>query len=263
MSLRNNMAPGDLARVYAKRKGWILRHRSIMVEGDIDVKYLELASRLYKEVTSYELIGQDLSIFACGSGPEGGTSCIFEQFPILVKIIKADPDHNGKNLFRCIALIDKDIAGKKLCEKLVKHHRDLKTNREIFLLQYVFPRTTSEPNALTSQIKKANSLWDKLDCEMEDLLGNNFIEVFLLENPNALVKEPNEKSGIRHYEWNGSAKDKLCKTAISQANIDDVKNLVELLKSFRFYLGLPVDGVKKEHRTNHFSRPAKPESLGT
>jgi hypothetical protein len=127
---------------------------------------------------------------------------------------------------------------------LTQQYRQLKTNRDVFLLHRIFPRTTSEPKALTSQIKKHNECWKGLNCEIEDLLGNDLIDLFLEKYPDALRMPPLELNGRRHYELTDTGKWRLEKFANTNADFNEVINLVEILKSLRFYLGLPADGVK-------------------
>jgi hypothetical protein len=236
------MKPGDLAREYAARNGWSLLSRNVMVEGETDVGYLNLAAELYRREKNLELLGNDLSIFACGSGNLGGTYGIYEQLPPLLNIIRSDPDPNGKMLFRVIALVDNDKPGRSLQCSIIKQYRNIRANRDIFCLNYIFPRTATEPNALTSQITKYNTEWKGLDCEIEDLIGNELIELFIEESPNSLLKGPFERHNKKHYEWTNDGKARLFQFVNSMADFNSVQGLIELLKSLRFYLGLPADG---------------------
>jgi hypothetical protein len=237
------MRPGELAKEYAKRMNWTLRPRNVMVEGESDVSYFIVANELYKENEKLDLLGNDISLFACGTGDSGGTVGMFEQLPPLLKIIRSDPDPTGKILFRVVALIDNDHAGRGLKNGLIQQYREIKTNRDIFILNRVFPRTTSEPRALTSQIEKYNISWKGLDCEIEDLIGPGIIECFLEENLDALRKPPIKIDNGYHYEWNESAKPNLCRFTQRYALLDDVSMIIEVLKSLRFYLGLPPAGI--------------------
>ncbi|MDD2467978.1 MAG: hypothetical protein PHI97_28705 [Desulfobulbus sp.] len=237
------MRPGDLAIEYAKRMEWTLRPRNIMVEGDSDVRFFLLANKLYELETKHNLLGEDISLFACGYGDSGGTYGMFEQLPPLLNIIRSDPDKNGKVLFRVIALVDNDYAGRILHRGLTQQYRQLKTFRDIFTLNRILPRTTSEPNALAKQIEKHNKDWKGLDCEIEDLLGDELVELFLDENPNAFKSKPVELNGRCHYEWTDNAKGKLYNFTKEYASLNDIVKLVEILKSLRFYLGLPADGI--------------------
>jgi hypothetical protein len=238
------MRPGDLAIEYAKRMNWILKPRNIMVEGDSDVCFFLLANKLYKKKTKLDLLGNDISLFACGSGDSGGTKGIFEQFPPLLKIIQSDPNpNNGKVLFRVIALIDNDDAGRRLHKGLTQQYRQLKTNRDVFILHHIFPRSSSEADTLTKQIEKHNKDWKGLDCEIEDLLNVDLIKLFVEEIPGSLRKNPDEINGRYHYEWADHAKGRIYKFAEQYADYNDLKDLIETIKSLRFYLGLPEDGI--------------------
>lgn len=237
------MRPGDLAIEFAKRKNWKLRPRNIMVEGDSDVRFFSLANKLYKQETELNLLGGDISLFACGFGDSGGTPGMLEQLPPLLNIIRADPDQNGKILYRVIALVDNDHPGRSLIRGLTQQYRQLRAFRDIFILNRIFPRTASEPNALTSQIEKYNEDWKGLDCEIEDLLGQDLIELFLEENPNSLRRDPIVMNGRCHYEWTDNAKGKIFNFTKQYASLNDITELVEILKSLRFYLGLPAEGI--------------------
>lgn len=239
------LKPGDLARGHARKKGWELKQRNLMVEGDSDVRYFELAGNLYKDKTGLSLIGSDFNIFSAGPGNLGGTAGVINEFYTLYNIIRTDCDQNGKVLFRVVALLDNDKAGRNCHRGLLQQHRLLKNNRDIFLLNRVLPKTTSEPKALTSQIEKCNSNWKSIDCEIEDLFGESLIDCFLDDNRGELVKSMQTAGQHRHYEWtpNANAKGKLSRFVKEYAVLEDLTDLVEILKSFRFYLGLPIDGT--------------------
>jgi len=234
---------GDNARWYANRKGWTLLRRNVMVEGDRDVRYFKRAACLYFHNSGKSLLGRDLSILAAGSGDRGGTAGIYEEFPTLVKIIQTDCDLQGKALFRVVALLDNDRAGNSLVKALLSQYRSMKKNRDLFLLNRVFPRNSSEPGILSRQIEIANSAWKGLDCEIEDLLGTELIDGFLSGMTNALARPPAEAGSYRHYEWRDIAKGHLALYAKENAMLRDVTSIVEILKSLRFYLGLNPEGV--------------------
>ncbi len=236
--------PGDMAHEYARRNGWTVKKRNLMVEGDSDVRYFELAGRLYKEKTGLNIIGADFSIFSAGTGDSGGTRGLFEEFPTFRKIIKNDCDPNGTVPFRVVALVDNDAAGRSCYQSLLQQYRWLRENRDIFILHHIFPRTTSEPKALTSQLAKHNAGWKGSDCEIEDLLDENFIACFLEDEPDALAKPKKVAGPHCHYEWRLEAKGKLFQFVKKHSMLEDLTSLVDVLKSFRFYLGLPVEGVQ-------------------
>jgi hypothetical protein len=238
---RNN--PGAIALAYAKLKGWDLKKRNIMLEGDSDVSYFELASKLHYKDTGLRLIGEDLSIFCPGTGDQGGTRGLFEQYPPLIEIIRADTDQNGKTLFRIIVLIDNDLMGRTLHRNLLHQYRQLRNNGHVFLLQRVFPRTTSESDSLTKQIETHNYAWKGINTEIEDLIDKGLIEAFIDEFPNSISKPHIEMGGQHHYEFTTQAKSNLMRFVRAYATQSDIAALVDVIKSLRFYLGLPVNGV--------------------
>ena len=234
---------GDSVRWYADKKAWRLLRKNVMVEGDRDVRYFELADRLYWEKYRRRLIGEDLSILSAGTGDHGGTDGVFEEFPTLVKLIQTDCDNQGKTLFRVVALLDNDRAGRSLAEVLVQRYRGMRHCRDVFLLNRALPRTSSEPTVLFKQIKSANSAWKSIDCEIEDLVGAGLLDAFISEMPNALARQTTEAGGYRHYEWHDNAKSRLVLFTKEHAMIEDVGGIIETLKSIRFYLALDPDGA--------------------
>lgn len=214
-----------------------------MVEGDSDVRYFELASKLYRQATTLQLLSKDLAIISAGTGDVGGTLGIYEEFPPLFKMIQADADSQSKPLFRLTCLFDNDIAGRQAARTLLHQYRSLRECRDVFLLSRSMPVSTSEPTVLTKTIASANQNWKDLDCEIEDLLDDNFIQAFLSENPLALKRNLIEQGGKTHYEFKDSMKGRLWLFANENCTLSDVTSIVETLKSLRFYLGLPPNGV--------------------
>jgi hypothetical protein len=235
--------PGDHARWYANQKGWKLLRRNMMVEGNFDVGYFELASRLYFNAHRLHLVGNDLSVFSPGTGDRGGTSGVFEEFPPLWKIIQTDCDSQGKLALRIIALLDNDHAGRSLHRALLQQYRQMKENRDVFLLQRNFPRSTAAPSTLSHQIETHDMQLKGLYCEIEDLLSNNLIDAFISDTPNALQRPTQEVAGFRHHEWTPHAKDQLSQFVKKYAILEDMEGIIEVLKAIRFYLALDPNGV--------------------
>lgn len=237
------VSPGDHAHWYAKQKGWKLLRRNMMVEGNTDVRYFELASRLYLEAHRAHLVGHDFSIFSPGTGDQGGTRGVLEEFPPLWKIIQTDCDSQGKLVLRAVTLLDNDFAGRSLHKALLQQYRQMKENRDVFLLQRFFPRTTTEPSTLSHQIETHNSQSKGLDCEIEDLLGESLLEAFISDTPNAFERPVKEIAGLRHYEWTPHAKGQLFQFVKEYATLEDMEGITNVLKAIRFYLALNPNGV--------------------
>jgi hypothetical protein len=212
-----------------------------MVEGNKDVRYFMLASRLHQAATGRVLVDNDLSIFAAGSGEHGGVAGICEHFPPLRRIIDSDMNEQGKAMFRVITLLDDDHAGRRGAAELERDPR-LTINRDVFLLKRVYPRRSSEPGIVAKHITEANKPWDSLDCTIEDLISASFLEAFIAENPNAIASSPLVVNGETHYPLTPHGKDALGEFVKSNAMLTDLERLVETLKSLRHYLGLPTEG---------------------
>ena len=64
--------PGEHVRWYANRCGWSLGRRNIILEGNTDVRYFELAANMYREEVGRELLGRELTLLSAGSGKGRG-----------------------------------------------------------------------------------------------------------------------------------------------------------------------------------------------
>lgn len=239
----SRFSPGDLAREFARKQGWMLSKRNIMVEGDKDVRYFQQASRLHFDRTGLRLIGLDLAIFAPGSGDRGGVPGMCEMFPILRQIIDSDLGQNSKPIFRVVALLDNDEAGTRGAQELLRRNRAYRLNRDVYLLQRTFPRRSSEPSIVAKHIEDANSRYNSLDCDIENLLSSAFVEEFLKVHANALSRPTVEIDGEKHYSWTPHGKDQLSQHCSRIGTEGDLSRVIDTLKSFRHYLGLNSEGI--------------------
>ncbi len=229
-------------RWFADGLGWPLDTRNIIVEGELDQKYFQLASELYRESCGLVLVGPPLSIFPTGIGDAGGTNGILENYPHLRMLIERDASPDNRRLYRVIVLLDNDSAGKKTLNHLRSRYASLRDNYDVFLLCRRMPRETCEPAHLTRLLREANRDWDGLDCEIEDLLSLELLEEFVREDPRRCCREPRYQAGGHHFEFAQDAKSALFRFAQNYANFNDLAAIIELLKSFRYYLGLDLDG---------------------
>lgn len=234
--------PGDNVRWYASKYGWALARRNIFVEGETDASYLNLASRLYTKEHGLKLLSDDLKVLSVGFGNAGGTDCIKENLLHLWKLIDLDCNSNGRPLFRAIVLLDNDYEGSRTCQYLTDRYIRLRENRDVFVLKRLFPRESQDPRRLVDIIKNANAAWHDLDCEIEDLLSKEILDVFVEDNPGAVQRQPVLANGCHHFDFTTSGKSALCRWVPTVANLNDVTQIVELLKSLRYYLGLKAEG---------------------
>lgn len=234
---------GNHVTWYAEQKGWPLKKTNIIVEGDIDKAYFELSDRLYHGKTGRRLLGNDLSVFPPGTGDDGGTPGICSQFPVLRKIIDMDVGTDGKATCRAVTLLDGDSAGKQAKNILTSKYSRLIEWRDVFVLHRQMPRSTIEPNALKSQIERANQQWRHLDCEIEDLISADLMDLFFEQESNCLKCAPFETAGARHYEFQIGCKGSLYRFVEENASYEDIELIIDVLRSMRFYVGLNANGV--------------------
>jgi hypothetical protein len=234
--------PGDHVRWFARSRGWHLAKKNIMVEGQSDHDYFQLASDLYFREHGRKLICNELCIFPCGLADEGGVYGISNYFPTLRHLIDSDLSPSGKRLFLAIALLDNDPKGKQTFRALTARHTQFIENRDIFLLHRKFSRVTTEPSKLSRQLYDENMEWRGLDCVIEDLLSSEILEAFLDDNPGYSNAKLISQCGAHHLYIPKHAKAGLLRFARENAIYEDMITLMEVLKSFRYYLGLDPSG---------------------
>lgn len=227
---------------FAERCGWTLRRGNVMVEGNLDAKYFGFANRLYRDQHGLDLIGKDLSLFAAGTGDEGGTYGVIEKFPTLHALSRLDLDAHGKVKYRIIALLDDDPKGRAAI-KHMGQNRTLKENAQLFLLRRKMPRKTRDAVPLTAHVKTANEIFNGLPCVIEDLVDSTLCDLYAEQFPQHVIGPIRAIGGGHHRGWTEDGKHGLCRFVQTNAQLGDVSQFLDTLKSLRFYLGLSPDGV--------------------
>ena len=234
---------GRLVLQYSSARGWPLLPRNIMVEGEGDAEYFSIAARLYEEQEGRVLLGSELSVFCPGIGDDGGTYGILREFPVLRRLTDVDVSEDGKRLFRVVALLDGDPAGKGAFRSLTAKHTRLVAYQDVFLLHRTFPQRSGDPDGLRRSFEGANEHCRRLDCEIEDLLDYELVEGFLKEHPQyESVCRCQRDGGERHYSLAAHAKAPLRRYVRDVAIHNDVRRLIDALRAMRTYLGLSPDG---------------------
>lgn len=238
-SNRPNFAPGDLVREYGRRMGWSLVRCNVMFEGTTDVRYCRTANGLYSSETGKNLLDKDFQVFAIGERHEGGTDGIRERLRTLQSLLLSEPEDLGMSV---ICVVDDDFAGRKAFADL---RRKFQPWRDLFKLQRVFPRTPNSrsPEHFEGEWKKANSAWQGLDCDIEDLISDDLLHYFIDDNPQCLKAVVEERGGRRHRKFHGNEKLNLVRFVESNSALADLNLIVELLKSLRWLLRLDPDGT--------------------
>lgn len=231
-----SLAPGELVRIWAKRKGWDLVNCNIMFEGTTDVAYCRVADRLYYQKHKLKLLDYEFQVFAIGEGSEGGTEGIKERLRSLQEMLRDEPEGSP---IRVICVLDDDSAGRGTFNLLKRKFRPWV---DIFRLQRRTPRTTRDPGAFEKKWLEENASWAGLDCDIEDLFSRDLLALFVSENQGCEREALKELGGAHHFKFHGFQKARLARFADDRASYDDVLNLIEMLRSFRWLLGLGADG---------------------
>jgi hypothetical protein len=228
---------------YASQMGWRLLRGNVMVEGNLDVRYFKWAAAVHEAVTGLSLLDKDLSVFSPGSGDLGGTFGIAERFPVLHGMARVDMDSNGKTRYRVIALLDDDHNGRAVARLMSQANRSLQENAQIFLLKRRMPRRSRDAKPLTQHLKDANAEFGTLDCVIEDLVDPTICDLYAEQFPQHVRVEPKISGGGRHLSWSEDGKFGLVRFVEQNAEYEEMQQIIEVLKSLRFYLGLSPDGV--------------------
>lgn len=229
----------------ADKRGWKLCRGNVMVEGTSDVAYFALASRLNRQATDMDLLGDDFSIFAAGQGDEGGTYGISERFPMLFELASLEFDQAGRRRFRVIALLDDDRMGQGAVSGITRGHRRIVEYDSIFRLRRTLPQRAGSPKSLADKTKEVNAGYGGLECVIEDLLSDELCASFIKFMPHAILRpEKTAGSGIHRY-WTETGKRELLKFCSVNAKIGDLKSLIGALRALRSYVGLAPDGNKR------------------
>lgn len=241
MNVGRRFEPGELTTEYCRRKGWSLFRRNVMVEGNSDVRYFELASKLYLAANSRSLLGVDFGCFASGTGDNGGVDGVIREYAALRQIVDSDRDANLSTLFRVVALLDDDPAG-RACAKSLSTAWRYRHGRDFFLMRRTWPMSTNEPGVLCKQLEQDRF---PLFTEIEDLVSAPFLDSFADERSDAFRRAMQHESGARYSNFNEQMKGALWIYVKENAILADLIQIVECLRAIRFYIGLPPDGIPR------------------
>lgn len=230
-------------RAFGQRYGWELGRCNLMLEGTTDVAYFDLANRLYADNEHYNLIDEAFRVHAIGIGEEGGTDGMMDRLRLLAETLRIFPIDDPQRRVRVVCLFDDDAKGRGAFNAMSGKFIPWS---DIFLLRRKYPRTTRDPKAFDAHTRKLNEAYlaDKnFFCEIEDLVARSVIDTFVGLNPSCLQRELRSIGDGFHCDLHRTAKGNLLRFVEENALLDDVRLLVELLKSFRFLFGLPVNGT--------------------
>lgn len=224
---------------YARDIGWSIGRRNLLVEGTTDVALLELAAACHERVTKEQLLGDDLKVVAAGYGEMGGVGAVERRFMTIHELGLLDRELPKKDRIRLLPLFDDDDAGRATFRSITQQRHPFKSYVDVFMLKRRYPAVRPGSPSFADGLREINRDWEGMDCEMEDLLGRGLINAYCDEHAGTLKRAPLIKGAGHHHEWTSDGKAGLHRYAREHAILDDVADLVRLLKYVRWIFDLP------------------------
>lgn len=229
----------DLVARYGTSRGWRLLPRSVLVEGTSDVSLFELAAKLFQLETGKEIL-TGLAIVAAGEGERGGTSGVVRELVVLRGLASAYLSPAGLPVYRVIGLFDNDTAGQKAVNGARGVDASIIEYRDVFRLRPVMPTTGNlDPPVLQRSFDKLNEAYKGLPWELEDLIGEPLMTLFLAAHPTALQRQQ-KMSGVIHRELTRDGKSHLVRFCKEKAELASLLALVDVLHALRHFMKLPA-----------------------
>ena len=235
-----NSVTEDLVLLYAKGTGWDISLYNVLVEGITDRNLLMKAVALYQTENGENLLRDGLSFVCSGKGDLGGASGVARELTVMRALSRHILTSRGFQKYRFVGLVDDDEAGRRAVKGMRATDASAQEYRDIFRLR---PEMVCSGNAdvgtLAQAFNRLNSSYRNLRWEIEDLLEIEFIKAFLDENPMALIRKQ-EMYGKVHWEFTYDGKHQLHRFIHEHAMVNDLKQVVDLIHSLRFCLGLSI-----------------------
>lgn len=228
----------DLVARYGTSRGWRLLPRSVLVEGTSDVSFFELAAAHFHNATGKSLLA-DLAIVAAGEGERGGTRGVIRELVILRGLSTAHLSPAGRPVYRVVGLFDNDTAGQKAVNGARTVDSSITEYHDVFRLQPVMPMTGSlDPKTLRRNFDTQNEAYKGLTWELEDLIGEDLMALFLEEYPTAVIRQHKVSNAV-HREFTRDGKSHLIRFCREYADLVNLRGFIDVLHALRHYLSLP------------------------
>jgi hypothetical protein len=230
--------PIDIVAQYGASRGWRLKARTVLVEGTSDVALFELAARLYLQDTGKDILS-DLAIVAAGERDRGGTKGVVRELVTLRNLALAHLSPAGLPVYRIVGLFDSDAAGQKAINGAHDWDTTIIEYRDVFRLRPAMPRAGSlDPKALQRSFDSQNLPFKGLIWELEDLISEPLMDLFLEAEPTALVRV-DTVSGRVHRELTRDGKSQLVRFCARHADLASLSGLIDVAHALRHYMNLP------------------------
>jgi len=228
----------DAVARYGLAIGFSVRNRTVLVEGTTDADLFRFAARLEFEFSGISLLGTDLAVVAAGSGNCGGTRGVIRELLALRAMARICLLPNGRPRYRIVGLFDNDRAGKQAVREIHELDTSVLEYKDVFRLWPIMPMSQNlDPRALQGIFERENVFTIGLDWELEDALSGEFVDAFLLEHPEALVRSKTIQNRI-HRDLTADGKARLHQFIRRNAMYADLVGVCAILKALRLYLGL-------------------------
>ena len=142
-------------------------------------------------------------------------------------------------MYHFAAFFDGDDPGRRASVNLIKQMPRLQAGRDVFVLQHVMPVLSGRADTIEQAIKDANVVCRGLVCVIEDLVGKDFIDLFVAEELEGAEVRCDEHGGFRHIHFTTAQKSRLCRFFEQYASFGDATKLYDLLCALRAYVGAP------------------------
>lgn len=232
-----------LIEQYAQILGWPLANTYSIVEGSLDVGFVEHASALHSAAHNRAVLDQNFAVVAAGLGDDGGVEGVSRVLTTMREMADKDRDVAGGLKHRFIGVYDNDYNGKNAFNLIARVDQRLGKFNDIFLLLPVMPEIGDGISDRLIEATQANLGYFGLDWEMEDLCSERLLARFETVCPGA-VTDHKTVAGRTHREIERARKPQLLELFRAEADIQDAKGILQLLKLLRGYLGVESDFVQ-------------------
>lgn len=233
----------SLVESFAATLKWNVCECNVIVEGTTDVALLWLAAALYHERHQTAILGGQIAILAAGKGDDGGVDGVNRRLNAARQIADADRASDGSLRYRFIGLYDNDHAGRRAVESACSFDRRLLRYGDLFLLYPIMSIASGADHAvLRRRFETDNARFKGLDWEIEDYLSERLLSAFENAKPTA-VQSVREVGSRKHRDFTRDGKYELHKFVGANARLDDLMEVVKLIRALRDYLRLKVDHI--------------------
>lgn len=223
---------------YAISLGYRVSPRTVLVEGTSDAEMFAFAAHLAFKKTGVRLIGDDFAVIAAGERDRGGTRGVIRELHCFRGFARTCLEPDGRPRYRFAALFDNDNAGKQAVRAAPALDPGIVEFKDTFRLWPIMAiPANSDSLSLQRSVENANAPYKGLDWELEDLFAGDLIDAFKEEHPSAVARE-STIGGRTHRDFTADGKARLHRFVKQHALLEDVSEIIDVLKALRHYMGL-------------------------